>query len=114
MSGEFQSGFYLGFIRESDDYDQGGGGSLGVAQTGDDAFRRLGFEFAGTKGGGGIFGFGGRFRAPSFDAAFAQQVFQNFPLVRGQVFGVSHNSVQGESIHRFRLVSLWIVRFRVK
>ena len=75
-------------------------GSLGGAQTGDDAFRRLGFEPAGTKGGGGIFGFGGRFHAPCFNAALAQQVFQNFPLVRGQVSGVGQNSIQCDGIHR--------------
>ena len=84
-------------------------GSLGGAQAGDDAFRRLRLELAGTKGGGGIFGLGGRFRAPGFDAAFAQQVFQNFLLIRGQMLGVSQNSIQSESGHRFRMVCFRII-----
>ncbi|MEI8241598.1 MAG: InlB B-repeat-containing protein, partial [Actinomycetota bacterium] len=56
-------------------------GSFGGAQAGDDAGRRPGFELAGTKCGGGILGFGGRFHAPRFDAALAQKVFWHFPLV---------------------------------
>jgi hypothetical protein len=68
-------------------------GSLGFAQTGDEIFSRLAFEFAGAKGFDGAPGFRRRFLPPRFDATLAQQAFQHFLFVNRQSFSFGQDSV---------------------
>jgi hypothetical protein len=68
-------------------------GSLGFAQTGDEIFSRLAFEFAGAKGFDGVLCFRRRFLPPRFYAAPAQQAFKHFLFVNRQSFGFGQDSV---------------------
>lgn len=78
--------------------------SLNLAQTSDDSFRGLGFQFAQAKGRGGFSAFGGRFRAPGFDAAFPQQIFQHPMFFREQTPGVGQDFIQCERGHRLQVL----------
>jgi hypothetical protein len=68
-------------------------GSFGFAQTGDEIFSRLAFEFAGAKGFDDGSGFRCRFLPPRFDAPLAQQSLKHFLFVNRQSYGFSQNPV---------------------
>ena len=72
-----------------------GQGTFALAQAGDEAFRRLTFEFAGAKSPDGGLGLRRRFLPPRFDTTLAQQAFEYFLLVRRQRFGLGQDAIQG-------------------
>jgi hypothetical protein len=70
-----------------------GHGSFALSQAGDEAFRRLTFEFAGAEGFDGALGLRRRFLPPRFDTTLAQQTFEYFPFVLRQRFGFGQDAI---------------------
>jgi hypothetical protein len=67
--------------------------SFALSQAGDDAFRRLTFEFAGAKSPDGALGLRSRLLPPRFDTTLAQQTFEYFLLLRRQRFGFGQDTI---------------------